>query len=93
MQQLTAISKTSGSLGCHPVGSALLQLGITQGPFLSSLSLARANCCGFFYKPLFKLKYKRLLSSLAALNYCGCIFSALSVMLEIKELDFNQVCY
>lgn len=44
-----------------------------------------------FYKILFKLKYKGVASSLPGSIYYVCIFSALPVMFEIKELDFNQV--
>lgn len=67
---------------------SLASFKVLSAPLFHSLMLIAV----FFYKPLFKIKYARALSSLAGLNYCVCIFSALPVMLEIKELDFNQVC-
>lgn len=63
---------------------SLASFKVLPAPLSHSLMLIAVGF--FFYKPLFKLKYKRVLSSLAGLNYCVCIFSALPVMLEMKEL-------
>jgi len=41
------LPKHLGTLGFHPVGSALLQRGFIQGPFRSSFAPTDANCCGF----------------------------------------------
>ena len=68
---------------------SLASFKVLSAPLFHSLMLIAV----VFYKPLFKLKYKRVLSSLAGLNYCVCIFSALPGMVKIKELDFNQACY